>query len=352
MKAVTNIMMVGVLAFAVGCDFDFDGSKKAAEEARQEAREEALRQETAKQEAASRKEALKEYAQAKVTNFQKKVDELETKTRIATIDSEDLATTLKACNEANEKANFETKILRLMKNEKVNELAIKYLGSGFEAQSEAFIAKVREVRAQEKKYQAAKDQADSDYKAKVAEAEESNSVAVAEYEKEIRRLQRDITGLEARRKKVKINELSMAPRRVKDSINNVQNLAQEKVDKERLDIDNQISQKRVEIARLRSKIDSLHSQNTTLAAMSTKERQLSIIERSHQGKDNAVDIATKMNEDTIGKLSATIAKVKDASEKEAELAAENLRKAKECLLEIPLCADNDIYRLKKTIDSL
>lgn len=341
-KMTLKIIAVGVIvSLLAGCDVDSDNSQNI----------ELLRlerqRETAEQNA--RLDALKDYVTGKVDLIKEQVisvSNLLASTRMDADELEKIITEITKERDANGKElSYEVKILRLLKHDKVNKLAIKYLSTGFSAQAESFMSMVRDAREAENRYQ--------DEVRKVMDRHgqamkaSQNWVGMSKNQKdsEIRRLNNEIRALE--------RKLTATRREMIGGVSQ-----QREWRMKMLDYEHEIFKKRHQMDYLRNPnanrdIETAAAKkrmDTEISANYEKRQELSDVDRRLKPKTSVTEIAEKINQETLNPLRLSIKTRIETLECEKKDLDRKMISGREIIVEIRISGPNELNRLKVRAD--
>ena len=258
-----------------------------------------------------------------------------------------------------EETKREVKILNVLKDEKINTLAIKYLGSDFSVARERYMSYVRDCFANEARYRKALADADAEHSDMVKLAKGWEDVTQAEREKEVSRLKSEIWGLEQRRNKIR-----------KESENLTKNkmLGSPRQERERAEKGSVLREKmndiQSEIVKKRSQLDSLtYPDRAVCVAQREASRSLSIrsnasiehrrrlddIERTMKPKRSLQDIVSDCEAETVGRLHETLAAKIAQSDKEMSDLRDKRDKISEMEVSLPLATIQDLNNFRKML---
>lgn len=258
-----------------------------------------------------------------------------------------------------EEAKAEVKALNVLKDETVNELAVKYLGGDFAAYREKFILQVREGRAEEARYRKAIEDADSIYSSALSNAKEWNSKTRDQRDSEISRLRREIASLESQRGSVRKDVSNLTKHKM------IGNLRQERERREKgfvlqnklHDIESEIDKKRRQLDFLSNPDNSSateyravsRTQNTSNIADSQHRRRLEDIERTMKPKRSVADIVSECEAETFGKLRGTMLARIAALDADESGSRRKLEALNTIQTSIPLATVQDLNTFRKRL---
>lgn len=338
MKNLQLVYVVVVIAVCSGCDF-FGSEAKKVEIIRLE-QQQAVRVASEKKDAEA---ALRAYIEGRCNLAADEHAAVTAKLAELTNDVARLeaAMAAAAATSNGEELSFEVRLLRILKSETVGAMAQKYLSTGFSVQREAFVAKVREARAAEKEYRDAVSQCLSAFDAKVGDSTGWVTTSKDQRDAEVARLRREIAELERQR---------TVTRRAMVGSKSQERERKEKID----DFDIEIKRKRQQIDAMRNPDESRRLESRAAAerqsaynrANDVKREELRNIDRRLKPKITVMDIATKVEAETLGALRKAVDDLRHAlSGREQELSGK-LRLAKELLLEVSVSDMAGLQNLK------
>jgi chromosome segregation ATPase len=188
---------LSVLICLLLCGCDFFGEKEDRAAAYRMELEQAARD---RQERIDKANAMRTYLDAKCKIVQKKLQTVTNELQMLRADAEKLenevSRIVSAQGKDGKELSYEVRLLRILRNETVNELAVKYLAEGFSLQSEEFIERIRNARLEEKRFKDALRKSDEQLDAAVEESKNWADASRAQRDAEIRRLEREIEKLE------------------------------------------------------------------------------------------------------------------------------------------------------------
>ena len=332
------VCAVGVIAVCSGCDF-FGSEAKKVEIIRLE-QQQAVRVASEKKDAEA---ALRAYIEGRCRLVADEHAAVTAKLAELTNDVVRLEAAVAAAAAASEgeELSFEVRLLRILKNETVGAMAQKYLSTGFSVQREAFVAKVREARAAEKEYRDAVSKCLSAFDAKVGDSTGWVTTSKDQRDAEVARLRREIAELERQR---------TVTRRAMVGSRNQERERSEKIG----DFDAEIRQKRRQIDSLRDPDESRRLESRAAAerqfahdrANVAKRQELADVDRRLKPKITVMDVATKVEAETLGALRKALDDRRRAlSGREQDLSGK-LRLAKELQLEVSVSDMAGLQNLK------
>lgn len=355
MKHITCLFLLTVFA-AAGCD-PF-GNSQNEQLALERQRQEDVRREREEQEKFAK--ALAEYANGKQTLIKETIGRLEGDVRVLKDDIEKLSKVIAAGDEEKDSSgkvlSLETKLLRLLRNPEVNDLAKKYLSSDFVLLQNEFVDRVRNARADESRYRKALSQSDATYSEALKESQKWVNSTKEQREAEISRLQGEIGSLERRRVDYQ-KTLHDLEKKVL-----VGNISQERERRERLAVIGQkITDADYEISRKRRQVDFLRNptanagmesraaqqkQNVQSQANNQRDRELYTIDRYYKPKVTVAGVVSETSRKTIEKLQGAMAEKSQTAERELADAKRKEVEIKECLLAIPVSNMTELKALR------
>ena len=358
MKHMTFLLLLAVTV--AGCD-PF-GLSKNEQLALERQRQEDVRREREEHECFAR--ALAEYANGKQKLVKETIGRLEGDSRALKEDVEKLSKIIVSGGEEKDSAGkelpIETKLLRLLRNAEVNELAKKYLSADFVLLQHEFVDRVRDARADEARYRKALAQSDATYSESLKESQKWVNATKEQREAEISRLQGEISSWERRRVDYHTNLHDLEKKVL------VGNVAQERERRERLAvIGRKIEDADREILRKRGQIDFLRDptantglegraaqrkQDVQRQANNQRDNELRTIDRYYKPKATVAEVVSETSGKTIEKLQGAMAEKRQAAEKELADAKRREVEIRECLLAIPLSNMTELKALRAKIE--
>lgn len=351
-----------VVCFLSGCDFDLLGEK--GEERKREAEERAQEAKTQRDLEAQR-DAMTKFANGKLQFFRARLSEVSEEKSVLRADLDKftkvVSDAMSECDAQGKERNYESKILRILKNPEVNALAAKHLASDFSSVVATYIERVREARAADAKYTTAVESTEAIYNAGVEETKKWSEMSQRQREGEMARLQKEIKELEKNRDRILIKEGKNITRHsmVGGRRQNAERFETAIVVKRRiLDIENQIKIKRGQIDYLTSP-DVMNTQaDRALSAAQSRQREavdarsraLLNIDRQLKPKKSLVETVAEFEESTIGKLRKTLSDKIVVLEKEEKSLKEKVAMADEILLAIPLYDLGELRRQRQRLE--
>ena len=359
-----SAILVAQMATLLGCDDilapnDSDRRREAKEESERLERE-AIRARKEKDElAATIGKAVAEKKKVAESHLAKCEAERTVLRRDLDILSRAIAEAMDKRLKSGEEAKAEVKALNVLKDETVNELAVKYLGGDFAAYREKFILQVREGRAEEARYRKAIEDADSIYSSALSNAKEWNSKTRDQRDSEISRLRREIASLESQRGSVRKDVSNLTKHKM------IGNLRQERERREKgfvlqnklHDIESEIDKKRRQLDFLSNPDNSSateyravsRTQNTSNIADSQHRRRLEDIERTMKPKRSVADIVSECEAETFGKLRGTMLARIAALDADESGSRRKLEALNTIQTSIPLATVQDLNTFRKRL---
>jgi chromosome segregation ATPase len=241
--------------------------------------------------------------------------------------------------------SYEVRLLRILRNKAVNELAVKYLAEGFSLQAEEFIEKVRKARSEEKIYKDALRKSEEQLDAAFEESKNWARASRAQRDAEIRRLEREIDELEKKRQSTRRTMMGAESvrREWKDKMWDYR----AEIDKKRAQIDylrNPDANRAIETRAVS------RAQDVQRTAINLKEERDYNIHRRMKPQTSVMAIADEMGRNTIDKLRAAIKKKLDGKEGEMKLLLRKMEIAQEIVISIPVSEMGELNRLKARAD--
>lgn len=358
MKHIICLILLPV--FVAGCD-PF-GSSRNEQLALERQRQEDIRREREEHERFAR--ALTEYANGRQKLVKAAIGRLEGDVRAVKDDVEKLSKVIASGGAEKDSAGkelpIETKLLRLLRNPEVNDLAKKYLSSDFVLHQHEFVDRVRDARADETRYRKALAQSDATYSESLKESQKWINATKEQRDAEISRLQGEISSWERRRDDYHKNLHDLEKKVL------VGNVTQERDRRERLvvigrkivDADREILRKRGQIdflrnptanASLESRAASI-KQSVQSQANSQRDRELYTIDRYYKPKVTVAEVVSETSKRTIEKLQGAMAEKSQATEKELADAKRKEIEIRECLLAIPVSNMTELKTLRTKME--
>ena len=351
------LLLAGLIA---GCD-PF-GDSKNEQLALERQHQEDVRREREEHERFAK--ALTEYANGKQKLVKETIGRLEGDARALKDDIEKLSTIIASGGAEKDSAGkelpIETKLLRILRNPEVNDLAKKYLSADFVLLQHEFVDRVRDARADEARYRKAQAQSDATYSETLKESQKWVNATKEQREAEISRLQNEISSWERRRGDYHKNLHDLEKKVL------VGNVSQERERSERLAvIGRKIEDADREIVRKRGQIDFLRNptanagmesraasrkQDVQRQANIQRDHELSTIDRYYKPKVSVTEVVAETSGKTIEKLQGAMAEKSQATEKELADAKRKEVEIKECLLAIPVSNRDELKALRTKIE--
>ena len=350
-------LLAGLIA---GCD-PF-GSSRNEQLALERQRQEDVRREQEEHERYAK--ALTEYANGKQKLVKETIGRLEGDARALKDDIEKLSKVIASGGAEKDSAGkelpIETKLLRLLRNPEVNDLAKKHLSADFVLLQNEFVDRVRDARADEARYRKAQAQSDATYSESLKESQKWVNATKEQRDAEISRLQGEIGSWERRRVDYH-KSLHDLEKKVL-----VGNVSQERERRERLAvIGRKIADADHEILRKRGQIDFLRKPTTNAGmesqaayrkqdvqrqANSQRDRELYTIDRYYKPKVTVAEVVAETSKKTIERLQGTMAEKSQATEKELADAKRKDVEIRECLLAIPISNMAELKALRSKME--
>ena len=318
MKMAHILFIVALLIGAAGCNdpLGFDSDERNREREANEARAQEQR------ERESLALSLKSLASEKKAECASLLERHESKLAELNADSTLMTTEIKTSmtlkSPSGREFNYESKILKVLDNEGINKLALKYLGSDFSLAREDFMERVRRARQDEERYLKAIGDADAVHSNSTKDVEKWIDMSREKQEREIERLKMEIAKLESKWSKARddIKRLSgrtpIGGRRM--GLDRVDN--QIVLKNRMVDIEREINKKRKQLDQLidpdkgvRLEDDVINRTQRVQSKADINHRlRLYDIERSLKPKKTLADVVCECESNTIGKLKAELAK--------------------------------------------
>ena len=350
-------LLAGLIA---GCD-PF-GSSRNEQLALERQRQEDVRREQEEHERYAK--ALTEYANGKQKLVKETIGRLEGDARALKDDIEKLSKIIASGGAEKDSAGkelpIETKLLRLLRNSEINDLAKKYLSADFVFLQNEFVDRVRDARADEARYRKAQAQSEDAYLQSFEEVKKWVNATKEQRDAEISRLQGEIGSWERRRVDYH-KSLHDLEKKVL-----VGNVSQERERRERLAvIGRKIADADHEILRKRGQIDFLRKPTTNAGmesqaayrkqdvqrqANSQRDRELYTIDRYYKPKVTVAEVVAEMSKKTIERLQGAMAEKSQATEKELADAKRKDVEIRECLLAIPISNMAELKALRSKME--
>lgn len=337
---------LSVLICLLLCGCDFFGDKEDRAAAYRMELEQAARN---RQERIDKANAMRTYLDAKCKIVQKKLQTVTNELQMLRADAEKLENEVSRIVSAQGKdgseLSYEVRLLRILRNKTVNELAVKYLAEGFSLQSEEFIEKVRNARLEEKRFKDALRKSDEQLDAAVEESKNWVDASRTQRDAEIRRLKSEIEKLEKLRQTTRRTMMTTESDR-REWMNKMGDYEQE------------ISRKRRQIDYLRNPdanraIETRavsRAQDIQRTAVSIKEVRDNNIHRRMKPQTSVMAITDEMAKNTIDRLRAEIKKKLDATEAEEKSLLKKSEIAQAIVISIPVSDTGELNRLRARAD--
>ena len=342
MKTIVIVLVASCLS---GCDFFAADERRAEAQRLEQQRQE---QERVASERKSNAEALKAYVANRCRMIDAKMSALTNTLAGLQADAsalENACAAVAGLDKEGKELSYEVRVLRMLKDETVNRLALKYLSSGFTFQGEEFIAKVRDARAAEAKYQQAIKKSEDAYEASLNASKGWVGGSKNQRDSEVSRLRKEIAELERLRQTTR-RELVASGSQRREWSNKMHDYERE-IAKKRSQIDylrNPDANRRIE-ARAASERDSL-----VRSAARAKETELRDIDYRLKPKVSVIQVAEEVNAATIGKLRAEITSRIDGLVTEKAKWNRKFEIAREIEVSIPVSDLGELKRLKDRAD--
>ena len=351
-----------LLAIAVFAGCDPFGSSKRERLALERQRQEDVRREREEREQFAK--ALTEYANGKQKLAKETIGRLEGDARALKDDIERLSKIIVSggaeTDSAGKELPIETKLLRLLRNPEINDLAKKYLSADFVLLQHEFVDRVRDARADEARYRKAQAQSDATYSEALKESQKWVNATKEQREAEISRLQGEISSWERRR-----GEYHKTLHDLEKKVM-VGNVAQERERRDRLAVvSRRIVEADREILRKRGQIDFMRDptanagmesraawrkQDVQRQANNQRENELRTIDRYYKPKVTVAEVVAEMSGKTIRKLQSAMAGKSQVVEKELADAKRKEVEIRECLLVIPVSNMTELKALRSKME--
>lgn len=333
---------VMVMMLLVGCDF-FNSDAKKAEIIK-------LEQQKAERVASEKKDAvlaLRAYIEGKCKLIEEERGKFELAAKAVQADAERFEKSVSDVLSGAALANrpYEEKLGELLKDKTVNELAQKYLMTGFAAQREAYVSRLRQVRDDEAQYREAIAKCESAFDLKFSSSTNWTGSTKRQRETEIARLQREIEVLEKRQTSMrKALGGSVFQERERNA---------------------KLAENDTEIARKRKQIDTLRDPNATWAgesraatarqavhfqAYNVKKVELESIDRRLKPKETALDVAKATEAQTVSVLRTAITAQRDRIAKSLQASERKMGLAKSFQLEVGVDEGEELRKLRLRVD--
>ena len=358
MKRTTCLLLLAVVV--AGCDPFGDSRNEQLALERQH--QEDIRREREEHEQFAK--ALTEYANGRQKLVKETIGRLEGDAHALKDDVEKLSKIIMSGGAEKDSSGkelpIETKLLRLLRNPEVNNLAKKYLSADFVFLQNEFVDRVRDARADEARYRKALAQSEDAYLQSREEVKKWVNATKEQRDAEISRLQGEIGSWERRRAE---SHKTLQDLEKKSMIGNV---SQERERRERLAvIGRKIADADHEILRKRGQIDFLRKPTTNAGmesqaayrkqdvqrqANSQRDRELYTIDRYYKPKMTVAEVVAETSKKTIEKLQGAMADKSQGVEKELAAAKRKEIEIKECLLAIPVSNRDELKALRTKME--
>ena len=337
---------LSVLICLLLCGCDFFGEKEDRAAAYRMELEQAARD---RQERIDKANAMRTYLDAKCKIVQKKLQTVTNELQMLRADAEKLENEVSwivsAQGKDGKELSYEVRLLRILRNKTVNELAVKYLAEGFSLQSEEFIERIRNARLEEKRFKDALRKSDEQLDAAVEESKNWADASRTQRDAEIRRLKSEIEKLEKLRQTTRRTMIGTESDR-REWMNKMGDYEQE------------ISRKRRQIDYLRNPdanraIETravTRAQDIQRTAVRIKEERDYNIHRRMKPQTSAMAITDEMAKNTIDRLRAEIKKKLDATEAEEKSLLKKSEIAQAIVISIPVSDTGELNRLRARAD--
>lgn len=369
MKIQTGCHAVGLIVFAVtlfllsGCD-DLMGEKADERRRAEELRQEQERDEREKRELAA---GLANVVEEKTRLLEADLKAKESEMAALSADAETLAGAIKSVSEektsAGQEKKYEVKVLHMMKDPTVGELAIKYLGADFTGVVADFKERVRAVRSDEARYTKALQDADAAHAANDDSIAKWADMTREQKDAEVARLRRELSNLEmsrnaARKEMEKLTRFKM----VGNNSRQVLELGDKKeaIRTTLSDLDSKVAIKLHQLDSLTNPnrgvtLESYavyRAQDAQRMANHTHNSRLIDIERNMKPSKTLIDTVTEYEAMTIGRLRAEIAgRIATLGATVSELKG-RISTLKEMRLSISVADLGDLRRIRTKLLSL
>lgn len=332
-----------VLIVFSGCDFfGRDQDRELAY------RIEKDRQEAEQTERIEKSEAMRVYLNAKCKLVEEKLLSVNKELDVLHKDAAELEeeTAQMIADSDRGESRYEVQLLKILKNKKINDLAVKYLSSGFGLQAEEFIEKVREARFEERRFNEALKKSQELYDEASKSSEGWVGASREQRDTEIRRLENEIRMIEQRRKSTRREMISSDSYR-REWMNKM-NDYEEEIRRKRLQIDylrNPDVNRNIE-TRAANRVQDLQRM-----AVRTKEERDFNIHRRLKPKVTVTEVADTIAAKTIEKLRDELKRRIGDKELERKKLKEKTDIAKEILIAIPVSDLGELNRLRSKADN-
>lgn len=359
MKSIIIIPLVA--AIVAGCD-PFGSSEREELERERQYQERVRQQELEEKEQFAK--GLMDYAKGKEALATETITRLESDLKAAKDDISGFSRIISASDaEKDSKGNPlspEMKLLNLLRNTEMNELAKKYLSQDFSLVQGPFIDRVKEARASESRYRKALAQSDEVFSATLNDSQKWLTASKKQRDDEIARLQREINSLSRQRDDYQKSLRGLTKNTM------VGHSSSERERRERLsvleqkmkDAEEQILTKRQQIDHLRNpdsatSIESdatLRMQNAQRRADEQRANEQSNINRYYKPKETVADVVADVSGKTVSKLQDAMSVKCQGVEK--ALAENNGKRLmiKEYILAIPVSSMSELKALRSKLE--
>lgn len=361
----TNILprrscVATLLMLSIGCD-QINSSDKTAEKRATE-----LAERQARYERDSLADALAKYISAKSDDIDTSLSKLETGIKSAIQDLNDIAKATDSVDSERtskgEELNSETKLLRLIRREDINALAIKYLSADFKLAAEQFIVDIRECRAAETRYETEIGKVNDIYESTIKDVKKWSSASKEQRENEISRLQKEISSLEARRLKIQKDYSSQSKMQMAGGKNLERQRWENKtmISSRMSDIEHEIDKKRGQIDYLRNPHANRHVESAAVneaqyaqrIAQDMRRHGLEDVEKHFKPKTTVAKTVTTYMGKTIGALRFQITKASADLTEQAEGLRRDQSILKNAKLSIPMSDIAELKKIKQQVQSI
>ena len=337
---------LSVLICLLLCGCDFFGEKEDRAAAYRMELEQAERD---RQERIDKANAMRTYLDAKCKIVQKKLQTVTNELQMLRADAEKLENEVSRIVSAQGKdgseLSYEVRLLRILRNKTVNELAVKYLAEGFSLQSEEFIERIRNARLEEKRFKDALRKSDEQLDVAVEESKNWADASRTQRDAEIRRLEREIEKLEKLRQTTR--RTMMATESVRREWMNKMRDYEQEINRKRWQIDylrNPDANRAIETRAV------TRAQDIQRTAVRIKEERDYNIHRRMKPQTSAMAITDEMAKNTIDRLRAEIKKKLDATEAEEKSLLKKSEIAQAIVISIPVSDTGELNRLRARAD--
>lgn len=339
---VVKIVALAGLTLVCGCDFLGSQSKKVEILK--------LEQQQAERVSSERKDqanALRTYIEGKCQIVKEEHEKVMSRIKELNADVDKFEKTVAAAfeSEGDGAASQEVRLLRLLKTPAIDALARKYLASGFASQCGMFVAKIRDVRAQQENYEAALRKCDAEFDAKIGQIGDWTGSNKSRNSTETARLRQEVHDLE--------NRLSSLRKALRGS----KSAEKERTEKIR-EAEYQLRTKRMRLDALLTPETGLHletraanaHQQAFNDARTARNNERKEIDRRLKPKLSEADVACEIEAQTLGLLRKEMReRMTSLSERSGQL-EKKMRQAKEMQLEASICEGDELKRLRVRVD--